>query len=491
MNDGIFLRLQRWAATAALTLLCIAIVFSPLPFGSVGLPAIVVWVGVLGLSAILVAFQPLRSRQTKLLLPLWVFCGCWAAVCYLQISPSDGMFSRLANPIWAQTGDILGQQLQAIPAALRSQTVTSQGPALLAVLALGCGIVLGSAERGAKAIVIAFAWSGLAYAIFGIVSFLVDPTTVFGFEKDAYRSELTATFYNRNTAAFYFGSCAIVWLMFGLEKIKTRNASRDPDKPEETARPFLWGVLSIEMLPKLLAVFVCLVATFMTRSRAGAVVSVTGLGVASLAFFFHSLPSRSSWLVAMLGAISGSGLLIQFLGGGTAERISVDGLSDGGRFEAYKSTLKMIADAPWLGSGLGSFPWVFPIYRSPAVSSWGVWDRAHNTLLELTAEVGLPLSALFVMGWLAMFVMLLRGIATRRKGVGWPAGALGILVAATLHSMVDFPMQIPAVSIVVFAVIGAGLSQSFRPHSLRPQSLQPRSASRQVSATVPSKSPVL
>jgi hypothetical protein len=171
-----------------------------LPFGSVVLPAIVVWVVVLGCCAVLVSVRPLEFRQAKLLVPLWIFCGCWAAVLYLQTSPSSGMLRPLANPIWAQTADVLGEQLQAIPAALRSQSVISQGPA---VLALSCGIVLGSVDRDAKAILLAFAWSGLGYAVFGIVSFLIDPSTVFGMQKDAYQAELTATFYNRNTAAIY------------------------------------------------------------------------------------------------------------------------------------------------------------------------------------------------------------------------------------------------------------------------------------------------
>jgi hypothetical protein len=83
-------------------------------------------------------------------------------------------------------------------------------------------------------------------------------------------------------------------------------------------------------------------------------------------------------------------------------------------------------------------------------------------LLELMAEVGVPVSILLVIGWFAMVVVLARGIVNRRKGIGRPAAALGILVAATLHSMVDFPLQIPAVSIVFFAIIGVGLSQSFR-----------------------------
>lgn len=456
---GLRIALQSWAATASLVLFCVAIVLSPLPFGSVALPAIVVWVVVLGCCAVLISVRAMDFPQSKLLIPLWIFCGCWAGVLYLQVSRSSGMLSRLANPVWAETANLLGVQLQAIPAALRFQSVISQGPALLAVLALSCGIVLGSVDRYAKAILRAFAWSGLAYAVFGTVSFLIDPSTVFGMQKDAYQAELTATFYNRNTAAIYFGCCATVWLLLPLEKIKARGARADQNGP----MAFLRGAFLRRLLVPWFATLICMVAMFMTRSRAGSVVSMCGLSVACLAFFSHSLSSRSSWLISTLGAVVSSGLLVQFLGGGTAERLNVDGLSDGGRFQTYLSTLQMIEAAPWLGSGLGTFPWVFPAYRSPAISSWGVWDRAHNTLLELTAEVGIPISALIAIGWVIMFAVLVRGIATRRRGVGRPAAALGILIAATLHSMVDFPLQIPAFSVVFFAIVGMGLSQSFKP----------------------------
>jgi len=80
----------------------------------------------------------------------------------------------------------------------------------------------------AKSVLIVFAWSGLSYAIFGIVSYLIDPSKMLGIEKDAYQADLTATFYNRNTAAIYFGSCAVVWLIVLLEKIRKTKSLRDP-----------------------------------------------------------------------------------------------------------------------------------------------------------------------------------------------------------------------------------------------------------------------
>ena len=93
-------------------------------------------------------------------------------------------------------------------------------------------------------------------------------------------------------------------------------------------------------------------------------------------------------------------IVLQVLGGNVSGRFDVQGLSDEGRLETYRSTLRMIADHPWFGTGLGTFEWSFPAYRSANVSVWGVWDRAHSTPLELASDLGLPLAGLIVLAWL-------------------------------------------------------------------------------------------
>lgn len=444
--------LRRLSAAASLALLCLAIVLSPIPFGSVGIHVIVVWVAVLGLSAVFAAFVPVKAEQARLLLPLWAFCGCWVVVLWLQNTPQ----AALDHPIWAEASGILGGHLQAVPAALKSQSLLAQGPPLVAVLTLSCAIVLGSNEERARLILGVFAWSGLAYAVFGIISYLIDPSKILGFDKVAYLGELTATFYNRNTAAIYFGCCSIAWLMPLAETIRKARSRRGKSGAPARAVAPKW------LLPAI-ALAICITAMFMTRSRAGSLASIVGLSVALIAFFYRSFPTRASLLAGCAGIVIAIGLAIPLLAGGVAERLSVDGVSDVGRWEAYRSTLQIVQSAPWLGSGLGSYPWVFPAYRSPAISTWGVWDRAHNTYLELMAEVGIPMAILLALGWLAMLAMLVRGVAIRRRGVARPVAALGILASATLHTMVDFPLQIPAFSIAVFAITGIGLAQSFRP----------------------------
>ena len=155
-------------------------------------------------------------------------------------------------------------------------------------------------------------------------------------------------------------------------------------------------------------------------------------------------------------------LLLETLGSGVNSRFDLDRLADGGRWEAYKSTLKIIADHPWLGTGLGTFSLIFPAYRSESVPIVGIWDRAHNTPLELASEVGIPLALLVIMAWIVALVFLARGIRTRRRDVILPIAGCLVALLAIFHSNIDFSLQIPGFSIIVGAVVGGGLAQSFR-----------------------------
>src|SRR5581483_1172193 len=99
------------------------------------------------------------------------------------------------------------------------------------------------------------------------LSFLIEPTLILWRDKTAYLGSVTGTFINRNTAAAYFGSCAVVWMLLILEDIRRRLPERHVE----------WKRLSVDLreippkqiLPQLLALLICLMAMFMTTSRAG------------------------------------------------------------------------------------------------------------------------------------------------------------------------------------------------------------------------------
>jgi O-antigen ligase len=212
--------------------------------------------------------------------------------------------------------------------------------------------------------------------------------------------------------------------------------------------------------------FLCLVAMFMTLSRGAVVLSLFALIVAFTAFFQRHLPRRAGLVTALVGGGAAALVLLQLMGGGVNARFDVHGLAGEGRLETYRATLRMIADHPWFGTGQGTFAYAFPAYRSPNVSIWGVWDIAHNTLLEIAADMGVPIAALVVVAWVVVFAVLVYGARVRRNNRVVPVTGFAIAVLAVLHSLIDFSLQIPGYAIVALSLIGAGLAQSF-PRSRR------------------------
>jgi hypothetical protein len=288
---------------------------------------------------------------------------------------------------------------------------------------------------------------------------LIDPTKILWRDKPAYIANVTATFINRNTAAVYFGSCAVVCLMLLCDRIRQ-------GLPRE---PIAWRKLANELMsdtPRDVIVlfamlFGCLLPTFMSGSRAGVILTLMALIVSFVVYFRNDLPRRSDIAAAVLGAGALAVILLQLMGGNVNARFDAQGIGDEGRVAVWRATLRIIAEHPWFGTGQGTFAWSFPSYRPDDLSMWGIWDHAHDTLLELASDMGAPLAILVAVGWLAIFAVLLHGIRVRRRDLLIPISAFAVAMVAVLHSLIDFSLQIPGYSIPTLALVGAGLAQSF------------------------------
>jgi O-antigen ligase len=347
---------------------------------------------------------------------------------------------------------------------------------MAAMLAGICSLIVCSDRERARQLLKVVAWSGALYALYGIGSFAILPTKLLWREKQAYLDSLTGTFVNRNTAAVYFGACAIVWFVFLCERIRRRSSKGELNWKELFYR--LSTKVPGDVISAFAFLFICLAAMFMTRSRAGVVLSLAALVAAFALFFRRDLPRRRSVVAAV--AIAGAlGLvLLQIMGGGVTGRLDVQGLADQGRLETYRSSISLIMDNPWFGTGLGTFPAAYPAYRSANISMSGVWDRAHNTLLELAAELGLPMAGLLVLVWIIALAVLIRGSVIRRRDLIFPVIGVSVGMLSVIHSLVDFSLQITGFAIVVFALVGAGLAQSFRPPDPARDSRNSAAASR-------------
>jgi O-antigen ligase len=212
--------------------------------------------------------------------------------------------------------------------------------------------------------------------------------------------------------------------------------------------------------------FVCLSAMFMTGSRGGVLLSLFAMVVAFIVFLGRDLPRAISLVLAVAGAGAVALVLLQFLGGNVESRINAEGLVEQGRLAAYQSALRIIADYPWFGTGLGTFTSIFPAYRSGNISIFGVWNVAHSTPLELAVELGIPLTLVIAAGWIVAIVVLIRGTRRSRRETVVPHVAFAVSLIALLHSSIDFSLQVSGYAIVVFALVGVGLAQSIHADSL-------------------------
>ena len=146
-------------------------------------------------------------------------------------------------------------------------------------------------------------------------------------------------------------------------------------------------------------------------------------------------------------------------------RSSVESLTAGfeERSQAPRDALPAAADAGWCGFGPGSFRSVFPGYRDD-YDPWvtvTIWRHLHNDPIQTVIEWGWLGAA----GWVLLLGLLARHGYKRAAATSAGSGSRVIMeaaglsfVAVFLHSMVDFPFQIPAIAAVM--AVGAGLLAS-------------------------------
>jgi len=126
--------------------------------------------------------------------------------------------------------------------------------------------------------------------------------------------------------------------------------------------------------------------------------------------------------------------------------------SPGGRLQVTRDALEMWLKRPVLGWGLGTFPIVYPRYRT--FYSDFLMNEAHDDVVQLLAEtgvVGFAIAALFLVSTLR------RGLVRLREGRSTyvhaaRAAAMTAVLGILVHSFVDFNLHIPA-NAALFAVM--------------------------------------
>lgn len=121
----------------------------------------------------------------------------------------------------------------------------------------------------------------------------------------------------------------------------------------------------------------------------------------------------------------------------------------GTRAVIWSESLPIVRDFPLFGTGAGSFEQAFSRYQRTLITS-GLLRAVHaeNEYLQLTVEVGLL--GVGLVGWLVAATVR----STSHVARGWfQLGAWGGCVAVLLHSVVDFPLRIPALTFLFITLL--------------------------------------
>ncbi len=119
-------------------------------------------------------------------------------------------------------------------------------------------------------------------------------------------------------------------------------------------------------------------------------------------------------------------------------RMHANLISGDARLVIWRDALSLISDHPWAGNGVGNFPW--RMVEAAAAAPNGAMtfpgaENAHNMLLQIGADFGLPLLSLVIFLGVRWVIQLLS-----RKAESPDKWVIGILALLAIHSQLEYPL---------------------------------------------------
>lgn len=223
------------------------------------------------------------------------------------------------------------------------------------------------------------------------------------------------------------------------------------------------------------AIAIALIAsTSFTGSRSVLLYAAGFALLAAWAAWRHRQPALRETLRLALFACAAT-LLLQFAFSyfevgkvvGTAlsgERFYQEVGSTSQRLQLWRTGLAIFADHPWLGAGVGQFPWqaYLLVGAQPDGTFIGGGEHAHNLIIDLLAEFGLlaPLVVLtFALRWWLAF--------TRQNWTAAHWWIAAVLLIEAVHSQLEYPLWYTFFLGIAALALGAGSTQVLRPKITR------------------------
>ncbi|MBO1223355.1 MAG: O-antigen ligase family protein [Candidatus Scalindua sediminis] len=135
-------------------------------------------------------------------------------------------------------------------------------------------------------------------------------------------------------------------------------------------------------------------------------------------------------------------------------RISEGMEKEGRRTLIWNDTYNLVKDFPVFGTGLGTYEYAFPKYKT--IRKQLLYDHAHNDYLELITDTGFTGFIIVIAGAAYYLFIVIRMWFQRRNSFvrGITVGCLGGIAYILLHSLTDFNLQIPANALHITIITG-------------------------------------
>ncbi len=399
---------------------------------------------------------PIGWRRHAFLTVPFLAVIAWALFQASSLSPADWH-----HPLWREAAAALGRPLAG--AIALDPDLAREGAMRLAAYGaiFWIAMQLGRDTVRARQVTWAVVIVGLVYAIYGLAIQLGHDRTILGEPKWAYPDDLTSTFVNRNAYSVQVGLALLCTVALLGE------TTRPPGGYRLGTRTGL--IRTLDALPPaayFLAAAALTLATalVLTHSRGGLGAMVGAVVVmAGAAALRSNESSRRRGLALVVGAFAAGIVVLSISGGFLLARIEMGLNGTGGRAAIHALALRVIGEAPWTGTGLGSFAGLFRMYRDRTFDWTGPpFVHAHSVYLELAAELGVPAAVVLFGICAAIAAMCLAGARRRRRARIYPCLGLAATALVGLQGLFDFAAEIPAVAVTWLVLAGVGYAQCFR-----------------------------
>lgn len=344
---------------------------------------------------------------------------------------------------------------------------------------------------------------GGALALYGIIEHFSGSHRILGWQNPYNKTRLFGTFVNCDHFATYMGMLLALGIGFLLSRIpaaveavqkkRRRRKSRGSYQETEEALPAgprhqeAWEILyhssalgdpaerRAQDTLIILSLVVMGIALIFTLSRGGIISFLLAMLLLTLYLIKEKGQERRKYFqlaVVLLIAITVTWIGVEPL----LKRFEGEEFEKGlvPRMALWKSSLGIIKDFPVLGSGLGTYQYIFPKYQTEEVTYKILWEHAHNDHLQMVTEGGLA-GLLIVLGALFFFF---RDACRHLWGKGKcfiPAEGrkprpapepynlalfLGVttgILVGFFHAFSEFPLRIPANSLMLSVLFALAL----------------------------------